>query len=113
LEYIAQGGTRVVAKLNNDYVVKFAKSRYCLATNKAEYQKYKNLDENKRKHYTEIFRHGRDYSYLVAERVIPNIGENQEVVPAEVYELKLMHDYCYFNFGRRENGEWVSLDFAS
>jgi hypothetical protein len=110
LKYIAHGGTRVVAAVNDNYVVKIALNSDYKAVNRAEYSRYKHMDEQERVHFTEMFRRGKDYSYLLVERVIPNIGKNQKDVPTEIQNI--IYDNWGFNFGRRKNGEWVALDFA-
>jgi hypothetical protein len=116
LEYIGKGRSRLACKLDDKRVVKFALGSFGQDCNKKEVKYYNRLSDKEKNSYVHIYDCGKDYQYLLVEKVVPNIDENEKEVPAHM--KMLIHDSCSFNYGRRYDGKgrwgykWVVLDYA-
>ncbi|WP_240421681.1 hypothetical protein [Paenibacillus periandrae] len=124
---IGVGARRVVYDLGGGYVLKVAKTKYGIMSNKIEVMIYRLSPSEIKKHLARIEKFGNDYSWLVMKRyslMLKKTDRNMRklfamkakfrkygVVPYEVTTNSGKPNYN--NIRRKSNGEIVVIDFGN
>jgi hypothetical protein len=112
ISYLGKGTTRIVFKVGKNKVIKLPLGKYTIENNLDEIAHWNKLSTYRKRFYAKIFEYDPEGSYIIMEH-IPYCGTDSDLDDIPDIVINLIEDTCAFNFGRRDNGRWVVLDYAS
>jgi hypothetical protein len=122
---IGEGSSRVVYDLGNGYVLKVAKSKHGIISNKKEVNIYKSAPSPVRKHLATIINYGNGYRWLVMRkytRTFPQLNKYRQKILALIlkfrrngivpHDLRVYKGGHYQNLRLKHNGKIVVIDYG-
>ncbi|SDO85492.1 hypothetical protein SAMN04487897_12466 [Paenibacillus sp. yr247] len=125
---IVTGSKRIVYDLRNGYVLKVAKSKYGIISNKREVFTYTTAPSCIKKHLANILDHGNEYGWIIMKKYKPNLPKSKGYYKRKLFKLRAKFrkngiipyevvNYQgypnYHNLGLRSNGEIIVIDYGN